>query len=210
MAEILVLFHSTGGNTVAMANAVAKGIDEVAGADATVKQVPEIAEAPRIQGPEWRERRLAFQDLPTASVEELTSYDGIAFGTPVHFGSMSAAMRSFLDQTGAFWMQGALIGKPATVFVSAGSGGGRESAILSLWSILAVHGMTIVPLGLRAPELSDQAGPHGASPFGAGTIAAGPGERPSEAELAAARVQGAALAETAVALAKRSAGRSPD
>lgn len=202
MARILVLFHSTGGRTWRMAEAVAEGIAAVPGADAVLKQVAEIAEAPLIQGPDWAAKRAAFAHVPVADPAELAAYDGLALGTPVHFGAASAALRVFLDRTGKAWMQGALIGKPATVFCGAGSGGGREAAILSLWALLGTHGMTIVPLGLRAPELSDLAAAHGGSPFGAGTVAAAAGERPSPPERAMARAQGRALAE----LARRLAG----
>lgn len=198
--RILVLFHSTGGATWKMAQAVAEGASE-AGATVALKQVPEIAEAPAIQGPDYKAKRAPFADVPVAEPADLLACDGLALGTPVHFGTMSGALRVFLDQTGKMWFDGALIGKPATVFAGAGSGAGRESAILSLWSLLGVHGMTLVPLGLRAAEVMDQSAVHGGSPLGAGTITRGPGERPSPAELAMARVQGAALAETTAALA---------
>ena len=201
-SRILVLFHSTGGATWKMARAVAEGAAD-AGAVATLKQVPEIAEAPSIQGPDFKEKRAAFADVPVAEPADLLACDGLALGTPVHFGSMSGALRVFLDRTGKMWFDGALIGKPATVFVGAGSGGGRESAILALWSLLGAHGMTLVPLGLRAPAVMDQSAVHGGSPLGAGTVTRGVGERPSPAELEMARVQGAALAETAMALARR-------
>lgn len=197
--RILVLFHSTGGATWKMAQAVAEGA-AAAGAVVTLKQVPEIAEAPAIQGPDFEARRAPFADVPVAEPADLAACDGLALGTPVHFGSMSGALRVFLDRTGRMWFDGALIGKPATVFAGAGSGGGRESAILALWALLGVHGMTLVPLGLRAAEVMDQSESHGGSPLGAGTVTRGPGERPSPAELAMARVQGKALAETAAAL----------
>ena len=199
--RILVLFHSTGGATWKMAQAVAEGAAE-AGAAVTLKQVPEIAEAPAIQGPDYEAKRAPFADVPVAEPADLVAYDGLALGTPVHFGSMSGALRVFLDRTAAMWFDGALIGKPATVFAGAGSGGGRESAILSLWALLGTHGMTIVPLGLRAAEVMDLSTVHGGSPLGAGTVTRGPGDRPSREELAMARVQGAALAETAAALAR--------
>jgi NAD(P)H dehydrogenase (quinone) len=199
--RILVLFHSAGGATWRMAGAVADGV-RGAGAAADLRQVPEIAEAPSIQGPNFARARAAFADVPEARPEDLPGYDGFAIGTPVHFGAMSGALRVFLDRTGRLWMEGALIGKPATVFTAAGSGGGREAAILSLWSLLGVHGMTLVPLGMRSKAITDLSAAHGASPLGAGTVA-GPGERPLPAELEMARVQGAALARVAAALKAR-------
>ncbi|MEQ8700694.1 MAG: NAD(P)H:quinone oxidoreductase [Bauldia litoralis] len=198
-ARILILFHSTAGATWRMAKAVAEGVT-AAGAEAAIKQVPEIAEAEAIAGPGAHERRAAFADVPVAEPGDLLECDGLAVGTPVHFGTMSAALRVFFDRTGRFWMEGSLIGKPATVFTAAGSGGGRETAILATWSMLAVHGMTLVPLGMRDSGISDLSSAHGASPLGAGTVAGGPGDRPSKTECRMARTQGRALAEIAQAL----------
>ena len=195
MPRILVLFHSASGATWKMAEAVAEGINDTSGCEADLQQVAEIAAAPAIYGADMAEKRAAFAHVQEANPAALDQYDGFAFGTPVHFGSMSAAMHSFLDQTGQAWMSGGLIGRPATVFTGAGSGAGRETAILAMWTILGVHGMVIVPPGLRAREVLDQSDVNGGSPLGAGTITAGAGARPSNAELAVARVQGQALAE---------------
>ncbi len=200
MARILVLFHSAGGATWRMAEAVAAGASAVDGSTVDLQQAPEIEAAAAIYGGDMAEKRAPFAHVPVADAATLEQYDGFAFGTPVHFGSMSAAMHAFLDQTGPAWMTGGLTGRPATVFTGAGSGAGRETAILAMWTILAIHGMVIVPPGLRALEVLDQSDVNGGSPFGAGTITAGPGERPSANERAVARAQGQALAEVCLRL----------
>ena len=92
-----------------------------------------------------------FAHVPFASVDELPSYDGIAFGTGTRFGNMSSTMRNFLDQTGGLWAEGKLIGKAATVFCTTGTGGGRETTILSTWIKLAHLGMILVPIGYGSP-----------------------------------------------------------
>lgn len=193
MVTILVAFHTIGGRTAAMAEEIADGIRSVADCTALIKRIPDMQPpgppAPA-QGP-WR-------DLPLVTTDDLVACDGLALGTPVHFGSMNASVHHFLDSTGAIWMKRLLIGKPASVFCAAGSGGGRESAILSLWSILGAHGMVLVPLGFRE-GLGDLSVAHGASPFGAGTVM-GPGDRPVANERQLARAQGAALADVAKAL----------
>jgi NAD(P)H dehydrogenase (quinone) len=203
MTAILVLFDSVSEHTWRLAEAVAEGAAGLDGCQAALKQVPELADAERIFGPGFEEGRKVFADVETATIDDLVACDGLAIGTPVHYGNASSAMRFFLDQTVKQYLEGSFIGKPATVFVSSAVGVGVEAAIQSVWSILAVHGMTIVPVGMRAPEIGDLSGAHGGGPFGAATFTRAPGERPSDIELAIARVQGRALAEVSRAWAGR-------
>jgi len=52
------------------------------------------------------------------------------------------------DATGQIWVQGALAGKYAGLFVSTGSpGGGQEMTILNYLSTLTHHGVLFVPFG---------------------------------------------------------------
>jgi NAD(P)H dehydrogenase (quinone) len=116
MAKVLVLYYSAYGHIEAMARAVAEGARE-AGADVTVKRVPELV-------PEEIARKSGFkldQEAPIATVHELPAYDAIIFGTPTRFGNMCAQMRNFLDQAGGLWVEGKLIGKAGSVFCSTGT-----------------------------------------------------------------------------------------
>ncbi len=151
-------------------------------------------------GNDMAEPRAQFEHIPEAKIEDLIAHDALAIGTPVYFGAQSSGLRFFLDQAGKYWMEGALTGTPATAFAGAGSGAGREAALMSLWSTFAVFGLTIVPLGTRAQSETPSDQVTGTTPFGAATISGGDGERPSDAELAAARIQGQALAEIALKL----------
>ena len=129
--------------------------------------------------------------IDIASPAELTDYDAIIFGTPTRFGNMAAQMRNFLDQTGGIWMNGGLIGKVASVFVSTGTGGGNETTITSFHTTLFHHGMIVVGLPYSTKGLTDLSEVRGGSPLGAGTIAGADGSRqPSETELELARFQG--------------------
>ena len=203
MVTILVLFHSVSEHTWRLAEAVAEGAASLDGCEAVLKRVPELADAERIFGPGFEAGQEAFADVEAATVDDLAACDGRAIGTPVHYGNASSTMRVFLDQTVKQYLEGTFIGKPATVFVSSAVGAGVEAAIQSVWNILAVHGMTIVPVGMRAPEIADLSGAHGGGPFGAATLTRAPGNRPSDVELAIARAQGRALAEVARAWARR-------
>ena len=200
MTKVLVLFHSWTGNVYRLAEAVAEGARQVAGVEVVLKQVPEIVADAVLETAGATEPRKKFAHVPVATVEELPSYDGFAFGTPTRFGNMSATMRSFLDQTGRYYMSGALIGRPGTVFCGTGSGGGQESTILSFWNTLAHQGMVIVPLGYRDPAVRDLSHAKGGGPYGAAVFARGTGSRPNDMELAPARTQGKALAEITKAL----------
>ena len=196
MAKILVLFHSWTGHAHRLAEGVAAGAREIEGCEVILKQVPEVVPEPVLERAGALETRKAFADVPIATIDELPDYHGFAFGTPTRFGCMSSTMRSFLDQTGRYYAEGKLIGRVGTVFCSTGSGGGSETTILSSWTTLAHHGMLILPLGYRAQEIRDLSAANGGSPYGASVLGNGPGKRPTQNELGAARTQGRALAET--------------
>lgn len=197
MAKVLVLYYSTWGHVETMADAVAEGARAVAGTEVTVKRVPELM-------PEELVKQIhakADQKAPVATPAELADYDAIIFGTPTRFGNMAAQMRNFLDQTGALWAGGKLIGKLTSVFISTGTGAGNEMTHTTFIPTLLHHGMIYVPIGFARPELTDLSQVHGGSPYGAGTIAGPKGERqPLDLELTLARYQGETVAKLAVKL----------
>ncbi len=200
MAKVLVLYYSSYGHLETMAGAVAEGARSVAGTDVTIKRVPELV-------PEDVAKKSGFkldQKAPIATPDELPQYDAIIFGIPTRFGNMAAQMRNFLDQTGALWMNGSLIGKVGSVFAStATQHGGQESTILSSHITLLHQGMVIVGLPYSAKEQMTLDEITGGSPYGASTITGGDGSRmPSENELKMARFQGRHVAEIATKLAK--------
>lgn len=189
---VLVLIHSQNGGTYKMAKAIAEGIQDYPNSKAILKRVPSINSKEKLNAD--------VEKLPVATMEELVNYDGIAFGSPVHFANISAEMNSFFSQSIPLWTSRALEGKPATVFMSAGSGAGKEAAILSFWNILASHGMIIVPTGIMGTATLDKTVPQGNTPFGATSLAGSTGTRPSASELNLAKEQGKALARAASGL----------
>lgn len=198
MAKVLVLYYSSYGHIEAMAQAVAEGAAS-AGAEVTVKRVPELVPAEVAKASGFK----LDQAAPVATVDELPGYDAIVLGVPTRFGNMSAQMKNFLDQTGGLWFQGKLIGKVGSVFTStATQHGGQESTILSTHTVLLHHGMVIVGLPYSFQGQMGVAEVTGCSPYGASTIADGNGSRqPSANELAGARFQGAHVAAIAAKLA---------
>src|SRR5215813_5129649 len=193
MAKVLVLYYSAYGHIERMAQAIAEGARSVAGAEVTIKRVPELM-------PEDLARKAGMkldQKAPIASVDELPSYDAIIFGTPTRFGNMCAQMRNFLDQTGGLWVKGALVGKIASVFASTGTQhGGQETTITSFHTTLLHQGMIVVGVPYSCQGLVKMDEITGGTPYGATTLAGSDGSRqPSENELSIARFQGKHVAE---------------
>ena len=197
--KVLVLFYSTYGHIYRMAQAVAEGAREVAGADVVIKRVPETLSPEVLAKQGATEAQKAFADVPVATVADLAEADAIIFGTPTRFGNMIGQMRQFLDATGGLWAQGKLVGKVGSVFTStATQHGGQESTILTFHVTLLHHGMVVVglPYTFQGQTRIDEI--TGGSPYGASTIAGGGGERlPSTNELDGARYQGRHVAQIA-------------
>lgn len=198
MTKILVLYYSSWGHVEQLAHAAAEGARE-AGAEVHVKRVPELV-------PEEVARQSHYkldQSAPIASPDELADYDAIIFGTPTRYGNMAAQMKQFIDQTGALWAKGALVGKVGSVFTStATQHGGQETTITSFHTVLLHHGMVIVGLPYAFQGMSDVGTVSGGTPYGASTIAGGDGSRqPSAVERDGAKFQGKHVAGIAAKLA---------
>jgi len=195
MTKVLVLYYSMYGHIEKMAYAVADGVREVEGVDVVVKRVPELV-------PEEIAKQNHFkldQPAPVATTAELAEYDAIIVGCGTRYGGMASQMRSFFDQTGGLWMQGALVGKIASAFSSSASQhGGQETTLITTIPFFLHQGMVYVGLPYSCQEQMGVEEVKGGSPYGATTISAGDGSRqPSEKELGMARFQGRHVATIA-------------
>ncbi len=190
--KIMIVYYSAYGHVHRMAEAVAEGAGEIAGAEVVMRRVPETLPEELLKKIGIFDAQKAFSHIPLCAAEELVAADAIIFGTPTRFGNMCGQMRSFMDATGGLWARGALVGKIGSVFTSTGTQhGGQESTILSFHTTLLHHGMIIVglPYSFQGQTRNDEI--TGGSPYGASTIAGTENERwPSENELAGARFQG--------------------
>ena len=187
-AKVLVLIHSDNGGTYELAKQISKGIESNGNVQPIIKQVKSS-------------NHTILKDIPVASVEELSSYDGIAFGSPVYFGNISTGMSEFLSKTVNLWTNHALEGMPATVFMSAGSGAGNELAVQAFWNTLSVHGMVLVSNGIRGVEKIDKNIPQGNTVLGVTSLASVKNvERPSSSEKEIAFEQGKNFAKVVFAL----------
>jgi multimeric flavodoxin WrbA len=100
MIRVLVIYHSQGGKTRKMAEAVAQGAAAVEDAEVSLKSAAQ------------------------AGLEDLLVCDGLAVGSPEYFGYMAGMIKDFFDRT----YPGAegrpeVFKKPYVVFVGAGNDG---------------------------------------------------------------------------------------
>ncbi|MBB6012976.1 MULTISPECIES: NAD(P)H:quinone oxidoreductase type IV [Aquamicrobium] len=192
MAKVLVLYYSSFGHMEQMAKAAAEGARE-AGADVTIKRVPELVPLEVAKASHYK----LDQEAPIAEPLELANYDAIILGVATRYGAMASQMKNFLDQTGPLWAKGALLDKVGSVMVStATQHGGAEIALLSTQASLQHHGMIIVPLSYAYQGQMGNDVVRGGAPYGMTTTSDGDGSRqPSAQELEGARFQGKRVAE---------------
>jgi multimeric flavodoxin WrbA len=127
MSNVAVVYHSGFGHTRALAEAVAKGVQSIAGAKAALISVSEA---------EAREG-------------ELDAADAIIFGSPTYMGGVTADFARFKDWTSKRWMTRAWQNKLAAGFtVSASWGGDKQNTLYQLLTLAAQHGMVWIGLGL--------------------------------------------------------------
>lgn len=195
MTEALVLYYSRSGNTAAMARQIARGIDEVAGAQARLRTVPAVSPQTETASP-----AVPDDGPPYATLADLRECSALALGSPTRFGNMAAPLKHFLDGTGTEWLSGTLAGKPACVFTSTATlHGGQETTLLSMMVPLLHHGMLLLGLPYTEPRLTDT--DSGGTPYGPSHRAGPDADReltPAERELC--RAQGRRLAQTMMRL----------
>eukprot|EP00735_Rhodelphis_limneticus_P011643 TRINITY_DN4771_c0_g1::TRINITY_DN4771_c0_g1_i1::g.21417::m.21417 TRINITY_DN4771_c0_g1::TRINITY_DN4771_c0_g1_i1::g.21417 ORF type:complete len:231 (+),score=25.72,sp/Q9AYU0/QR2_TRIVS/53.03/1e-65,Flavodoxin_1/PF00258.20/9.2e-10,FMN_red/PF03358.10/9.6e-09,Flavodoxin_2/PF02525.12/0.0027,Flavodoxin_5/PF12724.2/0.21,Flavodoxin_5/PF12724.2/34 TRINITY_DN4771_c0_g1_i1:221-913(+) len=199
-ALITIVYYSMYGHILKVAEAIKEGVERT-GARCQLRQVQETLPKEVLE----LMHAPCKAEHPVATPQDLVDADGVMFGIPTRFGTAPAQVRALIDSTGGLWQAGKLITKPAGLFFSAATqGAGQETTALSLVPTLTHHGMVFVPLGYQNPSLFDHGqGPHGGSPYGAGTLAGRDGSRkPTDLELSVARSQGEAFAKTTIALKK--------
>jgi multimeric flavodoxin WrbA len=110
MVTILIVYHSQSGNTLKMAQAVARGAGEVEGVKVFLKEALNTGE------------------------EDLLDCDGLVLGSPEYFGYMSGALKDLFDRTYEK-VRGhkKIFRKPYAVFISAGNDG--QGALMNIEKI---------------------------------------------------------------------------
>jgi NAD(P)H dehydrogenase (quinone) len=197
--KILIPFYSRSGTIERLAQAVAEGAQSE-GAEVRLRRAREVVGPEVIASvPGWKENADAMNAKYEAPTPDDAAWaDGVIFGTPTRFGSVSSELKAYIDSLGGLWAQGKLVGKAGSAFAgSAQAHGGNESTVISLWNPLAHLGFIIVPTGYADPVMFAGAG----SPYGASVISSHPPAGPTDAEIAVARFQGKRVAQVAKKLA---------
>lgn len=192
MTKVLVLYYSSWGHMEAMANAAAEGARQ-AGADVTVKRVPELVPPEVAKAAHYK----LDQEAEIAKPLELADYDAVILGASTRYGAMASQLKNFFDQTGPLWAEGKMLDKVGSVMVStATQHGGAELALISTQAALQHLGMIIVPLSYAYQDQMGNDVVRGGAPYGMTTTTNGDGSRmPSEQELEGAKFQGRRVAE---------------
>lgn len=190
--KVKVIFYSLYGHIFRMAEAVAAGAREVPGAEVELLQVAETLPQDVLAKMGAVEAKQAFAHVPLANPRTLGDADVLLFGSGTRFGSATAQMQAFFDNTGPLWSTGALVGKVGGVFTSSASQhGGQETTLLSMMTFLFHQGLVVVGVPYSEQRLLNMGEITGGTPYGASTISNAKGERmPSANELAIATFQG--------------------
>lgn len=193
MVKILILYYSRNGTTEKMAHQIARGVETNTGVEAILRTVAEISTVC-----EQTENIIPEKGAPYATLEDLKKCDGLALGSPTHFGNMAGALKHFIDKTTEIWFPGTLSGKPAGVFTSTSSmHSGHESTLLSMMLPLMHHGMLI--MSIPSNEIALKETLTGGTPYGPSHLSSTSNDLSSD-EKTICRVMGNRLAKTALAL----------
>jgi NAD(P)H dehydrogenase (quinone) len=191
MPTISIVYHSGGGHTAAMAEAVAAGARRVTGT--TVHLLI-------IEGKDIHEGRYNNQSV----LDTLSASDAIIFGTPTYMGGPSGQFKCFADATGGIWYQQQWLNKIAAAFtVSAGASGDKLSTLQYLFVFSQQHGMIWVGTGVL-PYATGQINRYSFSSGAAGQANQEPAtEKPDAEDKATGAHLGQRVAETAARLVVR-------
>ncbi len=163
---ILILYYSRNGATLAMAQQIARGVEQAGNIEARLRTVPAVSPVTEATAPSVPSEGAIY-----CSESDLKNCAGLILGSPTRFGNMAAPLKYFLDGTSNAWVNGDLIDKPAAVFTSTSTlHGGQESTLLSMMLPLIHHGMLITGIPYSEGALSSTRS--GGSPYGASHFAA--------------------------------------
>jgi multimeric flavodoxin WrbA len=127
MSSIAIVFHSGYGHTKVIAEAVARGAENVPGTAVLLVPVEEVEQ-------HW---------------DALDAADAIVFGAPTYMGSASAPFKAFMDASSKKWFTQSWKDKIAAGFTnSASQSGDKLNTLVQLTIFAAQHSMVWIGTGL--------------------------------------------------------------
>lgn len=172
MADLLVVGINgsphAGGNTAAILSKALKAAREKGAQTVTIEcyQVLKGLPKPFCQGCEPVCTGQCYRDKELAKALELLSRaDGIIMGSPVYFGTISAALKAFWDRTRLLRNRQVLLNTVGAAVAAGGARyGGQEPALKVMHDIMLAHGMIVVGDGYVGYD-SGHLGAGGQSPI---------------------------------------------
>jgi NAD(P)H dehydrogenase (quinone) len=117
--KILVVYDSKTGNTEKMAQAVAKGAQDMG-----------------------KDFEVMLRRVDQVKLADFLAADGVVMGSPTYFGQMSAKLKHIVDDSVEIHEK--LIGKVGAAFTSSGgTATGAETTLLGILQVMLVHGMIV-------------------------------------------------------------------
>ncbi len=117
--QVLVLYHSRGGNTRKLAEAVSQGVESVEGVRCLLRSTQEVRK------------------------QDFIESDGIIAGSPVYFGVMAAELKKVFDDF--VGVRRKMEDKVGAAFATSGdASGGKETTIMSIIQAMLIYGMIII------------------------------------------------------------------
>lgn len=149
------------GNTKFLLNEVLDKLKEM-GAETIILEVPELLQSSKNSFCVACSTPCSGVCYKSTKLEEayklMSQADGLLFGSPSYFGTVTGQMKAFFDKTRKLRGENAFYNKVAAgVTVGASKYGGQETTMKALHDIMLVHGMMIVGDGY----IEDDCGHHG-------------------------------------------------
>ena len=117
--QVLVLYFSKGGNTRKLAEAIAKGVEDVDGVKALLKRTDDV------------------------TINDFLDSEAVIAGSPVYFGLMAAELKKVFDDF--VGSRRKMENKIGAAFATSGDlSGGKETTMLSIIQAMLIYGMVIV------------------------------------------------------------------
>lgn len=124
MTNIVIFFHSQNGYTKKLAKAVYRGAAAIPSTNCSLVEITVGGFIP------WQ----VFHDA-----------QAIIFGSPTFMGTVSAPFKSFMNQSGSFWLDGSWKNKIAAGFtIGSSPSGDKSGTLVALMTFAMQHGMIFV------------------------------------------------------------------